>query len=586
MNMRYFAFTTFLILSAVCSIAQNYIKLNENAVINERKYLKGEIFEKESEKKILFGKETIDIGNVKSEIINLGDSSKIFDKLRLVQKINDTLYKIDVTDFINNQDTIKLLKHDNNVLLFFNKGSETVSIKDCGAVFRIIIPNMPSIIFYDSEISLPALQNEDTVLKKNFFSNLTWWKYLIIGILGLIILYFIFLFIYWIINRSSKAPIYKNYNGEKLTDFSQKYGISRKKLLKYNKDKFANYESLTDNDKKKLRNSLRGQKLIIGYARDIEEYEFDDDNINQNDNDIVSRLHLMENKILDKIESLSSNKESSKRIENQHKEIENLNAKLTQLNRDNEKTYQESITLKNELTQANKRSQEYENQYLKYSEKVILVDFLEPYAKIVSDYYNYCQCGYYKAIEFYKSINHSDSELVSLISQFLVKFYSSIPEKTTHWIGVTQEIKDRKATTNNDLIRSLKQIENNEEKSKEFKRLLIKEVLEKYTSSIFILSEELSKLSKFYDGNASAVKDFEQFFINFKLELHNKSKAVGLDLNYVPLFENYEKYAAFTKSVNQACSLPYTNIKSISKDTVLEIISYGFENEETNVILA
>jgi len=54
----------------------------------------------------------------------------------------------------------------------------------------------------------------------------------------------------------------------------------------------------------------------------------------------------------------------------------------------------------------------------------------------------------------------------------------------------------------------------------------------------------------------------------------------------VPLFENYEKYAAFTKSVNQACSLPYTNIKSISKDTVLEIISYGFENEETNVILA
>jgi hypothetical protein len=256
------------------------------------------------------------------------------------------------------------------------------------------------------------------------------------------------------------------------------------------------------------------------------------------------------------------------------------------LNKDIEQGNQKINELNSELTQVQKKKQEIESEYQKYSEKVIFVDYLEPYAKATYDYYNFCQTGYIKALEYFQKLNHSDSELVSIVSQLLVKFNSKIPNKTNQWVGVINEIKDSKATANIDLIRSLKQIPNNEEKSKEFRRILLKEVFDKYSSNIFILTEELSNLSKFTTDNTSVVKDFEQFFTSFKSELHSKTKAIGLDLNYVPLFEHYEKYAAVTKLANQTCSLPYKNIKNISKDSVLEIINYGFGNEETNVILA
>jgi hypothetical protein len=436
---------------------------------------------------------------------------------------------------------------------------------------------------------------------KELVAGLSWEKYLIGGILLIILSYFLYKIIMRFVKRK-KYPIYKKYSGGELNEFAESLGLSRNKLIAYNYDLLGSYENLSSKEKRKLKNNLIGKDFIIGYSNIYSEpsktyNEFEQSNQNpqtatetdqqsQYTNELSSQIQRMESLILNKIESLASNKEASQKIENQQKEIEKLKIKITQQNKDIENGNLENIGLTNELTQVHKKKQEIESEYLKYSDKVIFVDYLEPYARAYYDYYNFCLTGYIKALGYFQKLNHSDLELISVVSQLLVKYNSNIPNKTNHWVGVINEIKDTKLTANIELSRSLNQIPNNEEKVKEFKRILLKEVFEKYTSSIFILTEELSNLSKFTNDSSSDVKDFEQFFASFKSELHSKSRGIGLDLNYVPLFEHYEKYAAFAKLANQACSLPYNNIKDISKDSVLEIISYGFGNEETNVILA
>ena len=581
--MRYLALTTVFILTAICSMAQNYIKFAEATEMNGRKFFKGEIYQQIADKKILFGKDTIDLGKTKTEKA--------------------------VAKFINNKDTIKLVKADNSVIPFITKGNASIDIKECGSSFRLIIPSYPSIVFYESEIPKPVVEEiqnpviDEPIVEDSVLGKITWWQYVLGGLFLLFVLYLIYRFVLPLFKKKQRQPIKKKFQGGRLSDFARNNNIDLYDLEKFNKSLLKGYSKMEDNERKKLQKRIEGEYLILGYK--IDEYS-NDNNIEgdfetasqntqtipesiqpqQNTSEISSQIQRMESRILNKIESLASNKEASQKIENLQKEIESFKGKITLLNKDIEQGNQKINELNSELTQVHKKKQEIEGEYLKYSEKVIFVDYLEPYAKATYDYYNFCQTGYIKALEYFKKLNHSDSELVSIVSQLLVKFYSNIPSKTNHWVGVINEIKDSKATANIDLIRSLKQIPNNEEKSKEFKRILLKEVFEKYSSSIYILTEEFSNLSKFTNDSTSAVKDFEQFFKSFKSELHSKSKTIGLDLNYVPLFEHYEKYAAFTKLANQTCSLPYKNIKNITKDSVLEIINYGFGNEETNVILA
>jgi hypothetical protein len=607
--MRYLALTTVFLLTAICSMAQNYIKFVSPAEINGRKFFKGEIYQQISDKKILYGKDTIDLGKTKIEKTTVGNVSQISDKFNFVINSDNVNYQINVTKFINGKDTIKVVKADNNIIPFFTKGNASIAIKECGSPFRLIIPNYPGIVFYENEIPKPQIEEpinatvNEVEEDEGGVSGLVWWHYLIGSIIFLIIIYFLYKLIKRFVNkRREKFPLYEKYTGGDFNDFAQRMNISRQKLIKYNEDKLGDYESMSHKEKEKLKNNLRGKDFIIGYSNIYSEpsktyNEFEHINQkpqtasetyhqSQNTSELSSQIQRMESRILNKIESLASNKEASQKIENLQKDIESFKGEITLLNKDIEQGNQKINELNNELTLVSKKKQEIESEYLKYSEKVIFVDYLEPYAKASYDYFNFCQTGYIKSLEYFQRLNHSDTELVSIVSQLLVKFNANIPNKTNHWVGVINEIKDSKATANIDLIRSLKQIPNNEEKSKEFKRILLKEVFEKYSSSILILTEEFSNLSKFTNESISVVKDFEQFFTSFKSELHSKSKAIGLDLNYVPLFEHYEKYAAFTKLANQTCSLPYKNIKNISKDSVLEIINYGFGNEETNVILA
>ena len=402
--MRYLALTTVFILTAICSMAQNYIKFAEATEINGRKFFKGEIYQQIADKKILYGKDTIDLGKTKTEKATVGNVSQISDKL----------------NFVINSDNIN---------------------------YQVL-------------------------------GKITWWQYVLGGLFLLFVLYLIYRFVLPLFKKKQRQPIKKKFQGGRLSDFARNNNIDLYDLEKFNKSLLKGYSKMEDNERKKLQKRIEGEYLILGYK--IDEYS-NDNNIEgdfetasqntqtipesiqpqQNTSEISSQIQLMESRILNKIESLASNKEASQKIENLQKEIESFKGKITLLNKDIEQGNQKINELNSELTQVHKKKQEIEGEYLKYSEKVIFVDYLEPYAKATYDYYNFCQTGYIKALEYFKKLNHSDSELVSIVSQLLVKFNSNIPNKTNHWVGVINEIKDSKATANIDLIRSLKQIPNN-----------------------------------------------------------------------------------------------------------------------------
>ena len=627
--MRHIAFIVVLIFIAISTMAhENYIKFKEQIEINNIIFQKGEIFQKTADNKILFGKDTIEIGDAKIEPITNLNLSKISNKQNIITKSDSIYYKVILGELKINGDTIRLIKEDNSIVLFISRSEISLSIEDCGSPFRLFIPELPSIVFYKNEI--PFLTNDSITENPNNDSflgsfKLLWWHYLIAGIIGLLLLIFIYIFIRKFINNQGKEPIYEKYNDGDLNEFVERYDLSIKKLIKYNPELLGDYLSSNKREKDKIERNLITKELITGYSKKKSKLSQKHDvtapsnqstnNIeplekSQNISELSTQIHQMKMEILDKIDFLSNNKEDSKKIEDQQKKIQlltekaaqlnnanekinlqqnevaSLKEKIIQLNKDIDKSTQENKEINNELYNTKEEKQKIEHEYSRYTEKVVFVEYLEPYSKAMYNYYDFCQTGYLKALDYFNKLDLSESELISLTSQFIAKFNSTIPNKTTYWVGVITEIKESKTTANIELINSLKQIQQPDDKLFEFKRILLKEVFEKYSSSFFILTEELSNLSKFADNNSNAVRDFERYFNEFKTELHNKSKTIELDLNYVPLFENYEKYAAFTKLVDKTCSLPYKSLNDIPKDSVLEVISYGFGNEETNVILA
>lgn len=582
--------------------AQSYIKVKEDVEIKGIKILKGEIFLSIPNNKFLFGKDTLEIDKKKYDKIENIDNSVLDSKLDYIKRKDNINYQINVTKFLNRKDTIKFIKSNNNILPFFSKGIDSVRISDCGDVFRIVILNIPSIIFYSNEIPKPVNhkvtpeQNKMPIEKTGLFDNLSWWQYGLGFILLLVVVYVIWVFAkkYFV----KKYPLYEKYTGGKLSDLARKHNIELYQLEKYNKDKLKGYSKMDDNERKNLQRSIENTNLKVGYVDDSggemkkeKIFEFHKpnpktDDLSDTNPGIFQQLQSMERRIINKIETLESNIEALQKIESQQKEIELFKERIIQNNKNIAKITNEHDAIQTELINAKKEKQQIETEYARYSDKVIFVDFLEAYARVVGDYFDLAKSGYKKALELYKGIPESDDKNSLIVGQLLLKFQSNLPLKIGNWEEIVKEIMENKATSNLELVRSFMQIQSNEEKLKEFKRILFKEVLEKYSGSILILTEELTKLSKFTGKTTGIIQEYEQYFSNFGNQLHGKLKIIGLDLKFVPLFENYESFAAHTKLTNQDCSPPYKRVKGLEKGVVLEIMSYGFGNEETKVIIA
>lgn len=186
-----------------------------------------------------------------------------------------------------------------------------------------------------------------------------------------------------------------------------------------------------------------------------------------------------------------------------------------------------------------------------------------------------------KAQEFAEKGDDREKEI---ITKMIEKANTPIRERMFREKNL-QEISELWSSADEEFIKIFKQLPNEDEKKKSFRRWIHRDLLEPYTSNIMIFCEEMRNISKFTGNHTTNTSNIQVYFDEMVSKLLNQTKVVDLDINYAPLFDNYEKYAAFIKLANNKHSHLYHHIDGLEKDDISEILSYGFWPQETKVLL-
>ena len=559
--------------------------------------------------------------------------NKAMQKDNFIKLMDNGWLHVDVYSIATGRDTIwlanttdKLQKILNNTVIDLNP-----DIVKFGNEFRLIIPNTLTVWYNKSELkhyikpqtaTQENKENANVSKAESDEKHRTVWKILICAAIGLGLIIFAVLRILGKIVLFEKEPIKVLYTAtgyKSLSEFAEDNGIILDDLLKMNKKVIdKKYKWVDEVEKENMQNKLRGQYLIVGHKAiddeksqtsvpETKEYHFTEtkenhfpekivqspDNI-QKETNISEQLQQMQKTIIHEIKQIGIADKNSKDII----KLKKANRQLVDENTQLKETYAEKDSkihqLENENSDFVKQIQEIqsENELLSsqieiVGDRVIFVDYLKRYAGNVYSYLELCQRVSTEAYNTYNQINRQKQSFSA--SLLLLNFQiavNSIP--IGKWMQIVQDIKDTEITTNKELIQSLVRIKNDKERLKEFQRLIHTEVFSKYSSNILILAEAFKNLSRFQVIPEHVFSEIKSSFEKNVVEIINKSKAVGLDMKYLPLFEDFENRSDQIESVDRAKSLAYRNVIGLGKNVIAEIISYGmktdFEDSKTLII--
>jgi hypothetical protein len=616
-----------------------YVKYNSDSSYRNDtiKISKGEIFPYFNSTiphkiNVLFGIDTIRDLNFKSktyEIVQAPNTTYLSQKGSLAQLKKDGMVYVNATT-IDKKDTVTLISESGKQLTQLISTREAqVNQSDCGKTFRLIITGAPT-IFYATDKLTQYIEPEQPqgTTDQNEENKKSWsfWYYIIIGLSMFLIGFSIWWFFFKGLRKQKGEPIYVQYNANKsLSDFARDYKTDLGEFLSMNKKTIdKKYISYENRDRKQVQEDLKGQKLIVGYQTKSSSNaynSFSDNLYNEkreqpiikengtkdvfvqptnfgNNNDVLSnQLRDMQNTLIREIQKVSSgNIEANEinRLRNEKSELENkikgletdkgkLDSTLAQLQANNS-------SLENSLQAENAEKSQFQSELKELKEKVITVEFLKNYSESVFAYLKYCQQVSNDAYNFFNRISQQNPLQAFATGHLLMKFQSSVNTiPVGNWIQIVQDIKDTGATTSRQLIRSFSQIQNNNDKLREFQRLLFSEVLTRYSSNILILAEAFKNISRF-QGSTDFTSDTQNTFDKYASEIVSKAKSIGLELKHVSLFENWEKYIGQIEDKGGERSLAYKDVGSLEKGAIAEIVSVGvktsFEDTKTIIILA
>lgn len=496
----------------------------------------------------------------------------------------------------------------------------TINKAQCGKTIRLIISNAPTIYYSVESIKelLPQeSDNTETQTTDKHKSDLVWWLWVIIGIGVCAIVFGVWKFIKSRTNRNEVK-----FKGESLTKFAEKHG-GLDKLSSLNEGVIPtekDWKKTNDNAKINKVNQLKNRMIKVrevqessfGFQEPVKQNRFETTNsieyknsketivqpTNFENNDgLSSQLLQMENKIVNEIQKMSSGNNNSNLLNELRKEKTELEKKINELEtekRNFESTLKQlkddKFNLKENLNSANTEKNQVQNKIKELTEKVIAVEYLKGYSETVYTYLKFCQQVSFDAYSFFNKISQQNIKQAYLAGHLLMRFQNSINNiPVGNWLQTVQDIKDTGATTNRQLIRSFAQPQNENDKHREFKRLLFSEVLIKYSSNILILAEAFKNLSHF-QVTADLANEAQNTFGKHVSELLSKAKSADMDLKYVQLFENWEKYLGQVEDMGGEKSLAYREVIGLEKGAISEIVSYGvktsFEDTKTIIILA
>jgi hypothetical protein len=619
---KFFA-TLVLVLSSLNMLhaQEGYIKYNTESDYKYRnkaiKCFKSEIVRfikstKANKINIIIGKDTITDLTYPSnsfDTIHNPNTSYLTKKEDLVQLKKGGLVIINATS-ISSSDTVTLISENGTRLTqLITHREDSVKQSDCGKSFRLIITNTPT-IYYNSDNLKQFVEHEmalgETVPQEEPNNGLEWWYYMFIG-LGMVIM----VFGVWRFLQSRKLkPNEVRFYEDNLTEFAKSYGglnhlssINPKGLIPTQSE----WDKINKKDKAQVIKSLKGKRVIVkeenetslgfmdsGFQekkplKNTNEWKepkgsfVQQTNRGQNDY-ITQQIMQVESNILDAIRISSSrgneNLTELNRLNNQFSNLKNENNKLKI---DYDKLERDNDSLKIEKNQKDKELEQLQ-------EKVIAVEYLKEYCASVSAYLKLCNEVSSDAYDYFDRISQQNLDQAFIVGNLLMKFQNNVNAfPVGNWMQIAQDIKDTGTTTNKKLIRSFSQIQNEEERKREFKRLLFTEVLLKYSSSILILAETFRNLRRF-QVSSELVNDAQNTFAKHVSELISKVKSTGLENKYVPLFKNFEEFLGQTESVDREKSIAYRAVTGLEKGAIVEIVSYGvktpFEETKTLIILA
>jgi hypothetical protein len=613
----------------------SYLKFKDDIDLTDKiKCYKGEIlpFVKSSKKNrinILFNNDTIFDIPVSSKFNIVKNPNTIYssraDDLVLSKDPN---YILIGDSSIQLSDTVTLISETGQIVSQLIKQREaSVEKTACGNTFRLMITNSPSIFYSATNLkayidpnldsdedgiidskdhcpNVPGLPDDNgcpVQAKTGFFANLLWWHYTLF-ITGLTMIVFMIVAIFF--KKSGNKTVKVKFTSDSLKEFAAEYG-GVAKIRELNPRLIPqDWERLDNTRKQKVINNLKGKRLVVdtinhksnsplnnltrGYEEPREKVnEFNklkESPTSQQDNlEISQQLRAVENRIVNEIKNLSLSRNSIEQLE----QLKNDNNKLKEENKrldENNQAATKKLSLTDEqLSQSNYKLSNY-------TEKVVFVEFLKGHSDGISAYLNYCSQVINQAYYYFGEISNQNNQETFPMSCLLIKFQNDINAiPIGNWAQTLRDISDTGATTNKQLIRSFAQIQNEKDKLAEFDRLVFSEVLIKFVGSVLLLSEALKNLNRF-QSSSELVNEAQLAFSKHVAELINKAKLIGLEIKYVPLFENIEKHLGQLESVDKERSLAYRGVGKLEKGAIAEIVSYGiktpFEETKTLIILA
>jgi hypothetical protein len=286
------------------------------------------------------------------------------------------------------------------------------------------------------------------------------------------------------------------------------------------------------------------------------------------------------------ITELHGFKEKAKNYDNLKKNYENVKKDNETLSQQKSKLETEKSDLQEKLnakeTEVAEKLKEIEEQNKANGEllsKVKNADNLKDYAGKVVNYLGYFESILKNVSDTVATPTQTDTEIAKIMS---VLFRQAL-QKTTEmskWKQICKDIQENCIAIQNKELKNCFQSDKAEETLKAFKKMCISN-LKSFTNAILILCKAYSNLSKFLEN--TDVSSIECEFKQRIEAIKSKAKEIGItEIADTELFINLDKNKN-TESEDEQVSYPYSAVKNLKKDDIVEIIQFGMKTEFENM---
>lgn len=258
-----------------------------------------------------------------------------------------------------------------------------------------------------------------------------------------------------------------------------------------------------------------------------------------------------------------------KKFDNLIIENKSLSEQKTKLESEIKHCQQQLQEKNNEVSEKQNEIKKIKKSNDEFVEKAKKAEILKGYAEKVVNYLDFCEGIIRNSNE---KIFNTDIETTKILSALLQQALQKTIE-IAKWKQICSDIKEKGiAIQNKDLISCF---ESNQETVQliAFKKLCVSK-LKIYTNALLILCEACSNLSQYSDN--ATVTILENEYKNIIREIKIKAKEIGiLEIPEVKLFSSLGGCIAIDGTI----SFPYSVVKNLRKDHIIEIIEFGMKTE-------